>query len=34
VSGGDFAAYHKWWNGSSWGPSLTDWEYQGGTLSW
>lgn len=24
---------HKWWNGSSWGPSLTDYERMGGTIS-
>ena len=24
------ALYHKWWDGANWGPSLTDYEYQGG----
>jgi len=28
--GVDGAVYHKWWNGSSWGPSVTGWEYMGG----
>ena len=22
--------YHKWWDGANWGPSVTDYEYQGG----
>jgi hypothetical protein len=30
VLGTDRALYHKWWNGSSWGPSVTGWEYMGG----
>jgi hypothetical protein len=30
VIGTDSALYHKWWNGSSWGPSLTGYERQGG----
>jgi hypothetical protein len=30
VLGTDTAVYHKWWDGSNWGPSLTDWEYMGG----
>ena len=24
--------YHKWWSGSSWGPSVTGYEYQGGRI--
>lgn len=30
VLGSDSAQYHKWWDGSNWGPSVADWEYQGG----
>jgi hypothetical protein len=30
VIGTDRALYHKWWDGSSWGPSVTDYEYMGG----
>ncbi len=30
VTGTDRALYHKWWNGSAWGPSTTDYEYMGG----
>ena len=30
VLGTDRALYHKWWNGSAWGPSLTDYERMGG----
>ncbi len=30
VLGTDRALYHKWWNGSAWGPSVTDYEYMGG----
>jgi Repeat of unknown function (DUF346) len=30
VLGTDRALYHKWWNGSAWGPSLTGYEDQGG----
>jgi hypothetical protein len=26
----DGACYHKWWDGASWGPSVTDWQYLGG----
>ena len=26
VTGTDSALYHKWWNGSAWGPSLTGYE--------
>ena len=24
--------YHKWWDGSKWGPSLLDWEPLGGVF--
>jgi hypothetical protein len=30
VIGTDSALYHKWWDGVSWGPSITDYEYMGG----
>jgi len=30
VLGTDRAAYHKWWNGAAWGPSVTGYEQQGG----
>ncbi|GAA3175600.1 hypothetical protein GCM10010531_31570 [Blastococcus jejuensis] len=30
VLGTDRALYHKWWNGSAWGPSVTGYEYMGG----
>jgi hypothetical protein len=30
VLGTDRALYHKWWDGSAWGPSTVDYEYQGG----
>jgi hypothetical protein len=30
VIGTDRALYHKWWNGSAWGPSLTGYEHMGG----
>jgi hypothetical protein len=30
VIGTDRALYHKWWSGSAWGPSVTDYEYMGG----
>jgi hypothetical protein len=33
VLGTDRALYHKWWNGSAWGPSLTGYEYQGGVCT-
>jgi hypothetical protein len=33
VLGTDRALYHKWWDGSSWGPSVTDYEYMGGICS-
>lgn len=32
VIGTDKALYHKWWNGSAWGPSLTGYENLGGTI--
>jgi Common central domain of tyrosinase/Repeat of unknown function (DUF346) len=30
VRGTDNLIYHKWWDGSNWGPSPTDWESLGG----
>jgi ABC-type taurine transport system substrate-binding protein len=33
VLGMDWALYHKWWNGSSWGPSLTGYETMGGVCT-
>src|SRR5829696_8057257 len=33
VTGTDSALYHKWWNGSSWGPSLTGYESMGGIIT-
>ncbi|WLI88771.1 M43 family zinc metalloprotease [Massilia sp. R2A-15] len=33
VLGTDRAMYHKWWGGSSWGPSLTGYENQGGVCT-
>jgi hypothetical protein len=30
VLGTDLAMYHKWWDGSNWGPSVTGYEYMGG----
>ena len=30
VLGTDRALYHKWWDGSNWGPSVTGYEYMGG----
>ena len=33
VLGTDRAMYHKWWNGSSWGPSLTGYEAMGGVCT-
>jgi hypothetical protein len=32
VTGTDSALYHKWWNGSAWGPSLSGYEAMGGTV--
>ena len=25
--------FHKWWDGTRWGPSQTDWESLGGTFN-
>ena len=33
VLGTDRAVYHKWWNGSAWGPSVTGYENMGGTCT-
>ncbi|SFV18003.1 M43 family zinc metalloprotease [Pseudoduganella namucuonensis] len=33
VLGTDRALYHKWWNGSAWGPSVTGYEFMGGTCT-
>jgi ABC-type taurine transport system substrate-binding protein len=33
VLGTDRALYHKWWNGSNWGPSLTGYESLGGVCT-
>ena len=33
VTGTDSALYHKWWDGSAWGPSLTGYERMGGVIS-
>ncbi|MFH1344670.1 MAG: hypothetical protein ABIL01_26255 [Pseudomonadota bacterium] len=33
MTGTDSALYHKWWNGSAWGPSLTGYENMGGVIS-
>ncbi len=33
VLGTDRALYHKWWDGSGWGPSVTDYEYMGGVCT-
>jgi hypothetical protein len=33
VLGSDRALYHKWWNGSAWGPSLTGYEGMGGVCT-
>ncbi|NOL39447.1 zinc metalloprotease [Kribbella sandramycini] len=30
VLGTDLATYHKWWDGTAWGPSVTGYEYMGG----
>ena len=32
VIGTDAALYHKWWDGANWGPSVTGYEYMGGTI--
>ncbi|GJL50661.1 S8 family serine peptidase [Candidatus Nitrospira salsa] len=33
VIGTNSALYHKWWNGSAWGPSVTGYESMGGTIT-
>ncbi|QOL51878.1 zinc metalloprotease [Massilia litorea] len=33
VLGTDRALYHKWWNGSAWGPSVTGYEHMGGVCT-
>jgi hypothetical protein len=33
VVGIDGALYHKWWDGSAWGPSVTGWESLGGVCA-
>ncbi len=33
VLGSNRALYHKWWNGSAWGPSLTGYEAMGGVCT-
>ncbi len=33
VLGTDSALYHKWWDGSAWGPSVTGYEYLGGVCT-
>ena len=33
AQGTDFAMWHKWWDGSAWGPSVSDWESLGGILT-
>jgi hypothetical protein len=33
VVGTDAQLYHKWWDGSAWGPSLTSWERLGGVCA-
>ena len=33
VTGTDSQVFHKWWNGSAWGPSVTGWEAQGGVVT-
>lgn len=33
VLGTDRAVYHKWWNGSAWGPSVTGYENMGGVCT-
>ena len=32
VRGTDRALYHKWWDGTGWGPSLTGYQRQGGVI--
>ena len=33
VVGSDLELYHKWWNGSAWGPSVTGYEAMGGVCT-
>jgi hypothetical protein len=33
VIGTNSQLYHKWWNGSAWGPSLTGYEAMGGVCT-
>jgi hypothetical protein len=33
VTGTDKQLYHKWWDGSAWGPSVTGYEALGGVIS-
>ena len=33
VLGTNRGRYHKWWNGSAWGPSLTGYEAMGGVIT-
>ena len=33
VSGTDSALYHKAWNGVAWSPSVTGYEFMGGTIA-
>jgi hypothetical protein len=33
VTGTNSALYHKWWNGTSWGPSVTGYEHMGGVIT-
>jgi hypothetical protein len=33
VTGTDKQLYHKWWDGSAWGPSVTGYEALGGIIS-
>jgi hypothetical protein len=33
VTGTDKQLYHKWWDGSAWGPSVTGYEPLGGIIS-
>jgi V8-like Glu-specific endopeptidase len=32
VIGTNSSLYHKWWNGASWGPSVTGYQYMGGKI--
>jgi hypothetical protein len=33
VIGTDRVLYHKWWNGTAWGPSFTGYERMGGIIT-